>query len=246
MMRRQYWNMRKSTGVGVLDKAALILEALAAQPSNLAALVESTGLTRPTAHRLAVALEAHRLVSRDADGRFVLGPKVGELAAAVGEDRLVAASRPVLARLHEVTGESVQLYRRRGDTRTCVAALERPSGLRDSVPVGSVLSMRAGSGAQVLLAWEDPERLARALRDAKFNAATLAAVRRRGWAQSVAEREAGVASVSAPVRGSNKAVIAAMSVSGPITRVTSQPGRRYAAALVAAAERLSASLQRAG
>lgn len=244
MLRRQYWYMRKSTGVGVLDKTALILDALATQPANLATLVEATGLTRPTAHRLAVAMEAHRLVSRDADGRFVLGPRVGELAAAIGEDRLVAAARPVLARLHEVTGESVQLYRRRGEVRTCVAALERPSGLRDSVPVGSVLSMRAGSGAQILLAWEDPERLARALREAKFTAATLAAVRRRGWAQSIAEREAGVASVSAPVRGPNGAVVAAISVSGPITRVTSQPGRRYAASLLAAAERLTASLQR--
>ena len=46
-----------SSGVGVLDKAALVLSALEAGPATLAQLVTSTGLARPTAHRLAVALE---------------------------------------------------------------------------------------------------------------------------------------------------------------------------------------------
>ena len=46
----------------------------------------------------------------------------------------------------------------------------------------------------------------------------LAEVRRRGWAQSAAEREPGVASVSAPVRDAKGVVIAAVSVSGPIDR----------------------------
>ena len=102
--------------------------------------------------------------------------------------------------------------------------------------------MRAGSGAQVLLAWADPDLLARGLREAKFTAASLGAVRRRGWAQSVAEREPGVASVSAPVRNASGGVIAAISVSGPIARVTSQPGRRYAAPVMAAADQLSTAL----
>ena len=68
----------------------------------------------------------------------------------------------------------------------------------------------------------------------------FAAVRRRGWAQSVGEREPGVASVSAPVRGHDGAVIAAISVSGPIERLGAQPGRRLARAVVAAAETLAA------
>src|ERR1700689_2893491 len=69
------------------------------------------------------------------------------------------------------------------------------------VPIGAALPMTAGSAAQVLLAWEEGERMHRGLRGAKFTATTLAGVRRRGWAASAAEREAGVASVSAPVRG---------------------------------------------
>jgi len=230
---------RKNSGVGVLDKAVAILTTLESGPHTLAQLVAATGIARPTAHRLAVALEFHRLVTRDLGGRFVLGPRSGELAAAAGEDRLLAAAAPALAALRDATGESAQLYRRQGDLRICVAVAERVSGLRDSVPIGSALTMQAGSAAQVLLAWEDSERIHRGLTNARFTATQLAAVRRRGWAQSIGEREAGVASVSAPVRGPNGKVIAAVSISGPIERLGRQPGRLHAAVVAATAARLS-------
>jgi DNA-binding IclR family transcriptional regulator len=236
--------MDNSSGVGVLDKAAVVLSALEAGPTTLAGLVTATGLARPTAHRQAVALEHHRLVSRDMQGRFILGPRLQELASAAGEDRLLAAAGPVLAALRDHTGESAQLYRRQGDLRVCVAAAERMSGLRDTVPIGSALPMTAGSAAQILLAWEEPDRLHRGLQGARFTATTLAGVRRRGWAQSVAEREQGVASVSAPVRGPNNRVIAAVSVSGPIERLTRQPGRLHAQSVVEAAARLSEAVKR--
>ena len=237
--------MDNSSGVGVLDKAALVLGALEAGPATLASLVASTGLARPTAHRLAVALEHHRLVGRDMQGRFVLGPRLSELATSAGEDRLLAAAGPVLVRLREITGESTQLYRRQGDQRICVSAAERPSGLRDTVPIGATLTMKAGSAAQVLLAWEEPDRMHRGLRDAKFSATVLAGVRRRGWAQSVGEREPGVASVSAPIRSPGGKVVAAVSVSGPIERLTRQPGRLHAGPVTAAAARLTEVLRRA-
>jgi DNA-binding IclR family transcriptional regulator len=237
--------MDKSSGVGVLDKAAVVLGALEAGPATLAQLVSATGLARPTAHRLAVALEHHRLVGRDIQGRFVLGPRLAELAAAAGEDRLLASAGPVLGVLREQTGESAQLFRRQGDHRICVAAAERPVGLRDSIPVGSALTMLAGSAAQVLLAWEEPDRLHRGLQGARFTATTLSGVRRRGWAQSVGEREAGVASVSAPVRGPSGRVVAAVSISGPVERLTRQPGRQHAPAVLAGAGRLTEALRRA-
>jgi DNA-binding IclR family transcriptional regulator len=155
---------------------------------------------------------------------------------------LIAVAAPALAALRDATGESAQLYRRQGDVRICVAVAERLSGLRDSVPVGSALTMQAGSAAQILLAWEDSEKIHRGLTHARFTAAQLAADRRRGWAQSVGEREAGVTSVSAPVRGPNGKVIAAVSISGPIERLGRQPGRVHAAAVVATAARLTEHL----
>jgi DNA-binding IclR family transcriptional regulator len=236
--------MLDRSGVGVLDKTVSVLNALEAGPASLAQLVTATGLARPTAHRIAIALEKHRLLTRDSRGRFVLGPRIAELATAAGEDRLLAVGQPILAQLRDITGESAQLYRRQGDARICVAAAERATGLRDTVPVGAVLPMTAGSAAQVLLAWEEPERLHRGLRGARFSATGLSQVRRRGWAASVAEREAGVASVSAPVRGQGGKVVGAVSVSGPIERLTRSPGRLHAAAVVAAGEKITAALRR--
>jgi len=229
--------MGQRSGVGVLDKAVSILES-AAPGASLAELVSRSGLPRATAHRLAQALEVHGLLSRDADGRWHPGQRLGEFAASA-PDPLLRVAQSVLTQLRDSTGESAQLYRRRGDHRICVAASERSIGLRDTVPVGAALSIVAGSGAQVLLAWDSPAEVLPLLPKARFSARTLVEVRRRGWAQSVGEREPGVASVSAPVRDRLGRVVAAVCVSGPIDRLTRSPGRLHAAAVVGAARKLS-------
>lgn len=234
--------MTQRSSVGVLDKAVVVLDCLAAGPASLAELVTRSGLSRPTAYRLAVALEVHRYVERDGQGRFMIGPAVSELAAAVRVDPLERAAAPVLERLCNVTHESAQVYRRAGNVRRCIAAAERSSGLRDTVPVGAELPMTAGSAAQVLLAWEAAYDPILDLPEVKFSLATLTTVRRRGWAASVAEREPGVASVSAPVFARDGRVVAAVSVSGPIDRLTRMPGRIHADAVVAAGHALSRAI----
>ena len=226
------------TGVGVLDRSVLLLELLADGPRSLRWLSEHSRLPRPTAHRLLVALEAHGLVGRDATGAFRLGPRLTELAfrADPAMDLATLAS-PVLARLQDATGESVQLYVRSGDKRLCIAARDAGTGLRDTVPVGALLPLAAGSGGKVLLAWA-PDA-------ARFDAVPadeLAAVRERGWSASVAEREAGLASVSAPVLRPDGTVAAAMSVSGPVSLLGQAPGRRLSPAVIAAAAELAAGL----
>jgi DNA-binding IclR family transcriptional regulator len=233
--------VRQDSGIGVLDKAVGVLHTIAESPCGLAELCDRTGLPRATAHRLAAGLEVHRLLERDGDGRWRLGPVVSELAARVN-DPLLTASAAVLPRLREITGESVQLYRRDGSSRICVAAVEPPAGLRDTVPVGARLPLTAGSGAKVLLAYSDDATRQAVLPTAKFSDRALAEVRRRGWAQSAAEREPGVASVSAPVRDARGTVIAAISVSGPIDRMGRRPGARWAADLLAAADALTRRL----
>ena len=210
----------------VLDRAVAVLEALESRPQHLADLVATTGLARATAHRLAVALEAHGLVARDAGGRFVLGPALSRLGSAAGEaPSLASLAVPVLEGLRDATGESVQLYVRRGDERLCVVSLESPHSLRTIVPVGAVLPIDRGSAGRVLTS--EP-----ALVDGR-------------WLASVGEREAGVASVSAPVidrRGGEPGrVAAAVSVSGPIERTSRKPGARYGGAVVNAAARLEAA-----
>lgn len=233
--------MRQHSGIGVLDKTVGILHAIAESPCGLAELCDRTGLPRATAHRLAAACEVHRLLGRDEEGRWRLGLAIAELATHVS-DPLLTASAAVLPALRKTTGESVQVYRREGTSRVCVAALEPAAGLRDTVPVGARLPMTAGSGAKVLLAHSDTATQAAVLPKAMFTDRALAEVRRRGWAQSVAEREPGVASVAAPVRDGQGAVVAAISVSGPIDRMGRRPGARWATDLLAAAEALTRRL----
>src|SRR2546423_34813 len=126
----------------VLDGAMSILDALEDSPLSLSELVDVTRLPRATVHRLAVGLEAHRLVRRDADGRFALGPRLVELGqSAASTTALAEVARPALESLRDSTGESVQLYVRQGDARVCVVSLESPHSLRTIVPVGASLPM---------------------------------------------------------------------------------------------------------
>jgi DNA-binding IclR family transcriptional regulator len=221
------------TGVGVLDRCVALLDLLTEGPRSLRALANASGLPRPTAHRLLVALEEHRLVSRDPAGNFRLGPRLTELAAVAGPELdLASMAGPVLDRLHQTSGESVQLYVRSGEHRLCIAARDAGTGLRDSVPVGALLPLDVGSGGKVLLAWS-PDGTRR------MPSAELAAIRGRAWAASVAEREPGVASVSAPVMRDG-ALLAALCVSGPVSRLGQSPGRKLSALVVAVAADLSA------
>lgn len=207
------------SGVGVLDKSVAVLVAIEARPLSLAELVEATGLSRATAHRLAVALEVHGLVRRDDDGRFALGVRLVALGRAAAEAiPLATAAIGALEELRDATEESVQLYVRDGDRRVCVAALESPHGLRTIVPMGASLPISKGSAGK-LLSSSDGDAVP-------------------DWVQSVGEREAGVASVSAPVCDGGGRVLAAVSVSGPMERTTREPGARYARDVMAAARRI--------
>jgi len=121
------------SGVGVIDKAMTIISVVERQKRSLAELVTSTGFSRATAHRLASALEAHGLLRKDNDGRYVIGYRAISLAQAVGEMSLAERALPALAALRDSTGESAQLYVVEADTRVCIASLESPHGLRTIV-----------------------------------------------------------------------------------------------------------------
>lgn len=201
------------TDVGVLDKAMAVVRAVAESPRSLQELRVATELPRATAYRLASALEAHGVLRRDGDGRFELGHGLVSLGRVAGERfPLAARVRPVLEALRDETGESVQFFVREGDHRRCVISLESAHGLRWIVPEGSLFPLGVGSAGRVLSGEASAE----------------------GWIESVGEREAGVASVSAPIER-NGAVIGALSISGPIERLSSEPGVRFGDAVLAAA-----------
>jgi DNA-binding IclR family transcriptional regulator len=204
--------------VGVLDKSIALLDAVAVGgPASLAELVEASGLSRATVHRLAVALEAHGLLRRDPSGRFALGLRLVGLGREAAERwPLGERAAPVLAELRDRTGESVQLYVRDGDARLCVATLESPHELRTMVGLGARLPLAKGSAGTVLRG-EMPEG--------------------HRWVESVEERAPGVASVSVGARVGGELV--AVSVSGPVERTTRRPGERYGEMVAAAAAELA-------
>lgn len=242
------------TRVGVLDKSVAVLEAVAAGARSIGDVVAATSLSRATAHRLIAALEAHGLLTRGGGRGLRLGPRLMALASAAGDGgSLPEIAGPYVERLQASTGESAQLYVRRGDARVCIEVAESTRELRTIVERGAELPLTAGSAGKVFLAWADERDRDRLIAHVpRLTPATptrpeeiraeLAAVRERGWAQSVGEREPGVASVSAPVLGERGRLLAVVSVSGPVERTSKWPVRRYAKEVTAAARDIERAL----
>lgn len=201
-------------------------------PSTLSDLCEQTGLPRATAHRLATALEAHRILTRTADGKWTAGP-----ALPGNRDHLIEAATPIMERLREATGESIQLYQHTGNTRTCIASKEPELGLHNVVPVGRQLPLTSGSAARIIAAYSDVD-----LSDATFTVADLEAAREQGYSESIEEREAGLASISAPVFDQAGTLMAVLSISGSAERFRPSPADKFAQQLVDAAQALSNAL----
>ena len=202
------------------------------RPSSLSDLCEETGLPRATAHRLATALEAHRILTRTADGRWTAGP-----ALPGNRDHLIEAATPIMEHLLEITGESIQLYQHTGDTRTCIASKEPSHGLHNVVPAGRQLPLNSGSAAHIIAAFEDIE-----IPDALYSQADVDKARELGYSESIEEREAGLASVSAPVFNAAGTLMAVLSISGSAERFRPSPADKYATLLSDAAQRLGALL----
>ncbi len=228
--------MEQNAGYGVLGKAFALLKAVESGAKTSKELAAATGISRPTTYRLTAALQEQGLLARDGNGGWMLGAWLHELASQA-KDPLLVKAKPVMQRLHDDTGESIQLYRQVGQVRVCIAAVEQSVGLRDTVPVGKELTMSAGSGAQILLTFA-PDATPEAFLDSPFGLTQLRRVSRRGWADSVSQRVAGVASVSAPVRCADGSVLA-LCLSGPISRMTRDPGKLFSAKVVQAAQALT-------
>ncbi len=235
--------MKERSGVGVLDRSVAVLEAVERGARTLHQIVETTRLSRPTAHRLLMALEAHEFVTRLGGQGFRLGPRLLRFAeVAMRELPIRDLAHPALERLARVTGESAQLYVRSGDERVCIDAVESASELRTIVPIGASLPLVAGSAGKVFLAWDrSAGRLVEGAADSDALRRQLRMVRARGWAMSSGEREPGVASVSAPVLERGR-VLAAVSVSGPANRLGRFRAKQYASAVLETAREIERSL----
>jgi DNA-binding IclR family transcriptional regulator len=213
--------MDSVSGVGVLDKAFVVLNALVARPLSLTEVIEATNIPRATCHRLLTALEHHGAVRKNNEGLYCVGPTLAGLGrAATVQFPFLERAREVATDLRDKTGESVQVFVPETDGRRCVVSLESPNGLRWIVPEGSLFPLTRGSAGKVLSG-------------AKLSPA--------GWVESVEERVKGVASVSAPVFDTH-GVIAALSISGPLERMSNKPGAKFGSLVVRGAADLTAFL----
>lgn len=199
----------------MLERAAAILDAVGPASVSASEIARRTGLSVSTTHRLALSLVDYGFLGRDAEGGFHMGERFVRSA-------LENAATPVLADLRRTTGETVQLWVRRGDERVCLVSLDGPHELRTTLPVGASLPLPAGSSGRLLVGDE----------------AAMAEVAERGWIESVGLRTPGVGSVSAPVL-LDGAIIAAVCVALPLVRVRDTPGADYGRQAVAAARHIA-------
>jgi DNA-binding IclR family transcriptional regulator len=219
-------------GAQTLLRALDILECFAEEGASLslAEISRRVELTAPTTHRLVKALVSRGFVVADANRRYGLGPAVMRLASVVMHraDDLIAVATPSLARLRELTGETVSLHCRLGDERVCVAELISPEPIRMESGIGRIYPLYAGAAGKTMLAWlpgaleSVRARLAPlgpgTITDPGALDAELERIRKRGYAVSEAEVVAGAASLAVPIFGSSGSVIAAINVAGPATR----------------------------
>ena len=205
-----------------MDKAFVVLNALVARPLSLSESVEATGIPRATCHRLLAALEHHGAVRRNNEGLYCLGPTLAGLGrGAAVQFPFLERAREIATEIRDRTGESVQVFIAETDGRRCVISLESPNGLRWIVPEGSLFPLSRGSAGKVLSAKTAPTT----------------------WVESVEERVKGVASVSAPILDADGHVIAAISISGPLERMSRTPGAKFGTVVVRGAKTLSQFFQ---
>lgn len=174
---------------------------------TLAELADRTGHYKSTILRLAASLERFGYLVRGGDGRFRLGPSLARLGSLYRLGFTLGDHlRPELRRLSEATGETASYYVREGDSRVCLYRVNSPRAARHHLNEGDRLPMVGGASAHVLRAWSG---------DA---APADSAIRDKGFALSLGERDPDIAAVALPLLDRRGGLRGALAVSGLIAR----------------------------
>jgi DNA-binding IclR family transcriptional regulator len=246
----------RDTGMVAVEQTLQLLDVLARlSPAPIGTLEREIGCPRTTALRLLTALQTRGFVVHGAtDDVWQLGPRWDVLqSAAHSQGALAAASMPFLAALGKATGENVYLRARDGLEVETIAVYQADPVLRVYTEAGKRSPLHAGP-ARLLLA-HAPEsvqtqvlsqrlpRFTPATRtDPTWIAADLQRLRTRGYLITADEVNAGVASVSAPVRDASGQVIAVLILSAPSMRLRAPRPRQLLPQVLDAAAQLSRAL----
>lgn len=247
-----------SASVGVISKVLRILEALQGSSAGLGlkAICDRTGIHKSTAHRFLKHLERERYLLRTEAGAYLVGPRLSQLSARGNQEAtLQAVARPILWELWKSTQETVNLAVLDQKTALYVDVIESPHEFRLSSRVGTRRSVHVTALGKALVAFLPRETQETILDSIAFQAATprtignlvqfrqeLEKVRRQGYAVDDEEAVQGARCVSAPILNSAGEPIAAVSVSGPITRVSPNLVNALAGAVTSAAGAISAAM----
>jgi DNA-binding IclR family transcriptional regulator len=244
----------KDYTVAAVDRALILLEALADQPEQgVTALAKSLGMTKSLVFRLLYTLEERGFVSRDPDrAEYSLGYRLGILGERLGKDgALLHAARPVMDALRDDTSENVNLVVREG-LKTCVLATRAGRhSIRLFAQAGRYGPLHAGGSSQVLLAYAEPGVIDAALAQPleTFTAYTvtdpgklrqmLERIRANGYNIVLNDLDDGAFSVAAPILGADGTVIASISVAGAVVRFDEERRESYLKAAMDAASEIS-------
>jgi IclR family transcriptional regulator, acetate operon repressor len=244
--------MAGQAGSQAVERAAALLAVVVEsnRPRTFTSLVDQLGLAKSTTSRLLQALERNRLVQRDRSGCFRPGALFDQYAARRDPVRdLGELAQPALERLGELTGETINLAVPRGSSIVQVSQVDSRYMLGATNWLGTDVPPHCSAAGKVFYACgvlplpsgeltsHAPGTLTRAQLERD-----LADISRLGWAVAWEELEPGLVAVAAPVRAVDGSVVAAVSVSGPVTRITRSRTAKLGALLVAETRSLSAEL----
>ncbi len=245
--------MATQVGSQAVDRASALLALVveAGAPRTFTSLVDELGLAKSTTSRLLQALERSRLVQRDQAGAFRPGALFALYAVRPSAMHdLAELARPTLERLGELTQETVNLGVPRGSELVEIAQVDSRYRLGATNWVGVNVPAHCTALGKVLYAYgalplptgDLERRTPHSPVDQAQLAHALVEVRRHGWAASLDELEVGLAAVAAPVRAVDGVVVAAVSVSGPTTRINDHGVTALGDHLMAEVRGLSAQL----
>lgn len=225
---------RQATSIQVIDRMVQILDAIASrdEPVSLKFLSDRTGLHPSTAFRILASLAEHDLVERAESGQYRLGVRLLQLGSRV-QARLDLRSecRPVLERLRNTIGETVNLVVRDGDSVVYVDRAAASRMMRVEQVIGAQAPLHctavgklflAESGAEGCLEYAErtglPASTSNTITDPTALWRAVKAALQQGYALDDEEAEVGVGCIGVPVRDSSGRMVAGISVSAPMGR----------------------------
>ncbi|MDX1887106.1 IclR family transcriptional regulator [Mycolicibacterium sp. 120270] len=242
-------------GVQSVDRAVSVLEILARLgEAGVTDLASDIGVHKSTVSRLLTALEEHELVEQAYErGKYRLGFGILRLANAVsGQLDITQQGREICERLAVEVGETVNIAVLRSHYAVNVDQARGPTSVGSHNWVGELTPLHATSSGKILVAFMSAEARQELLAEAGLPRYTehtitkpddlerqLESVARDGYVISIEELELGLTAVAAPIRDHTGTVIAALSVSGPVYRLTAERAREIAPVVVAAADSIA-------